>query len=112
MPPPEGPQWEFFHKGPLKNKSQHEAYCLGYTDDDTSALGNSGATGRKAKAPPKLFPRSLNILFGGVLKKPVGKPRREQFTREVLLMELLAAEESDEELDDGALSGSGDEFEE
>ncbi|KAJ7028223.1 ribonuclease H-like domain-containing protein [Mycena alexandri] len=82
------------------------------TDDDTSALGNSGATGRKAKAPPKLFPRSLNILFGGVLKKPVGKPRREQFTREVLLMELLAAEESDEELDDGALSGSGDEFEE
>ncbi|KAJ7017116.1 hypothetical protein C8F04DRAFT_1338304 [Mycena alexandri] len=29
MPPPEGPQWEFFHKGPLKNKSQHEAYCLG-----------------------------------------------------------------------------------
>jgi hypothetical protein len=29
----------------------------------------------------------------------------------VLLMELLAAEESDEELDDGALSGSGDEYE-
>ncbi|KAJ7731279.1 hypothetical protein B0H16DRAFT_1329398, partial [Mycena metata] len=54
---------------------------------------------------------SLKILFGCVVKKPVGRPRREQFTREVLIMELLAAEESDEEPDDGALSGSGGEFE-
>ncbi|KAJ6584253.1 hypothetical protein B0H10DRAFT_2234545 [Mycena sp. CBHHK59/15] len=43
---------------------------------------------------PKIFPRSLDLLFGGV----------------VLMMELLAAEESDEEPDDGALPGSEDEY--
>ncbi|KAJ7237891.1 ribonuclease H-like domain-containing protein [Mycena haematopus] len=61
--------------------------------------------------PRKFFPRSLDLLFGGEVTKPVGKPRREQFTEEVLMMELLAAEESDEEPDDGELSGSGDDFE-
>ncbi|KAJ7756118.1 hypothetical protein B0H14DRAFT_3599712 [Mycena olivaceomarginata] len=45
------------------------------------------------------------------LPKPVEKPRAKQFTREVLMMELLATEESDEDPDDGALSGSGDEYE-
>ncbi|KAJ7194288.1 ribonuclease H-like domain-containing protein [Mycena pura] len=46
-----------------------------------------------------------------VVANPVGKPRQKQFTREALMMELLAAAESDEELDDGALSGSGDDYE-
>ncbi|KAJ7755574.1 hypothetical protein B0H16DRAFT_1722293 [Mycena metata] len=78
------------------------------TGDDTAS---PAAAATKAKAPPKLFPRSLKLLFGGVVKKPVGRPRRGQFTWEVLMMELLAAEESDEDPDDGALSGSGDEFE-
>ena len=32
------------------------------------------------------------------------------FTRETLLMELLAAEHSDEELDYGELEGSGDDY--
>ncbi|KAJ7789750.1 hypothetical protein B0H14DRAFT_3572647 [Mycena olivaceomarginata] len=36
--------------------------------------------------------------------------RAAQFTLEVLLMELLAAEESDEEPDDGAMSGSEDKY--
>ncbi|KAJ6450086.1 hypothetical protein C8R45DRAFT_947023 [Mycena sanguinolenta] len=59
------------------------------------------------------FPRSLALLFGsGDVKKPVEKPRREQFTREALLMELLVVEESDEVPDDRTLSGSGDEYEE
>ncbi|KAJ7353252.1 hypothetical protein DFH08DRAFT_856332, partial [Mycena albidolilacea] len=49
-----------------------------------------------------LFPRSLALLFGGDVRRPVERPRAAQFTREVLLMELLAAEESDEEPDDGA----------
>ncbi|KAJ6596262.1 hypothetical protein DFH09DRAFT_1072310 [Mycena vulgaris] len=57
------------------------------------------------------FPRSLALLFGGNVKSLVGKPCATQFTEEVLMMELLATEESDEELDDGALSGSGDDFE-
>jgi hypothetical protein len=33
-----------------------------------------------------------------------------QFTREVLLMELLAVEESNEEPDEGTMSGSEDEY--
>ncbi|KAJ7808917.1 hypothetical protein B0H13DRAFT_1928237 [Mycena leptocephala] len=57
-----------------------------------------------------LFPRSLALLFGGVVARAVEKPRRAQFTREVLLMELLATEETDEEPDDGALPGSEDEY--
>jgi hypothetical protein len=36
--------------------------------------------------------------------------RAAQFTREVLLMELLAAEQSDEEPDDSAMSGSEDKY--
>ncbi|KAJ7200392.1 hypothetical protein GGX14DRAFT_372285, partial [Mycena pura] len=54
---------------------------------------------------------SLALLFGGKVANPVGKPRQKQFTREALMMELLAAEDSDEEPDDGALSGSGDDYE-
>ncbi|KAJ7339927.1 ribonuclease H-like domain-containing protein [Mycena albidolilacea] len=57
-----------------------------------------------------LFPRSLALLFGGDVRRPVERPRAAQFTREVLLMELLAAEESDEEPDDGAMSGSEEEY--
>ncbi|KAJ7938785.1 hypothetical protein B0H13DRAFT_1587428 [Mycena leptocephala] len=52
---------------------------------------------------------TLALLFGGVVARAVEKPRRAQFTREVLLMELLATEETDEP-DDGALSGSEDEY--
>ena len=37
--------------------------------------------------------------------------RRPAFTEETLFMELLNAAHSDEELDDGELEGSGDEFE-
>ncbi|KAJ7695822.1 hypothetical protein B0H14DRAFT_2234990, partial [Mycena olivaceomarginata] len=54
---------------------------------------------------------SLALLFGGVVARVVERPQRTQFTEERLYMELLAAEESDEDPDDGALSGSGDEYE-
>jgi hypothetical protein len=57
-----------------------------------------------------LFPQSLALLFGGDVWCPVKRPCAAQFTREVLLMELLAAEASDEELDDGAMLGSEDEY--
>ncbi|KAJ7429693.1 hypothetical protein B0H11DRAFT_1655364, partial [Mycena galericulata] len=69
------------------------------------------SAGSSKTKPAKFFPRSLALLFGGDVNKPVEKPRATQFTREILMMELLAAEESDEDPDDGALSGSGDEFE-
>ncbi|KAJ6564026.1 hypothetical protein B0H19DRAFT_1285188 [Mycena capillaripes] len=60
--------------------------------------------GKKTRKSKNFFPRSLALLFGGKISNPVGKPRQKQFTREALMMELLAAEESDEEPDDGALS--------
>ena len=58
----------------------------------------------------KWLPKLLASLFGGSTKRPVKHPARKQFTREALLMELLAAEEADEPLDDGALEGSGDDY--
>ncbi|KAJ7817108.1 hypothetical protein B0H14DRAFT_3742605 [Mycena olivaceomarginata] len=75
-------------------------------DEEDDAAPTSGRS-----QAANFFPRSLTLLFGGDLKKPVEKPRAKQFTREVLMMELLATEESDEDPDDGALSGSGDEYE-
>ncbi|KAJ7939528.1 hypothetical protein B0H13DRAFT_2300805 [Mycena leptocephala] len=76
--------------------------------------GNQAAVaemGAGCSRPAKIFPSSLALLFGGDINKPVEKPQPKQFTREALMMEVLAAEESDEAPDDGALSSSGDEFE-
>ncbi|KAF8126431.1 hypothetical protein K438DRAFT_1647347, partial [Mycena galopus ATCC 62051] len=53
---------------------------------------------------------SLALLFGGVVECAVERPKRTQFMEERLYIEVLAAEESDEDPDDGALSGSGDEY--
>ncbi|KAJ7798073.1 hypothetical protein B0H14DRAFT_3546293 [Mycena olivaceomarginata] len=49
-------------------------------------------------------------LFGGGIANPPRRAPRKAFTREELLMELLAAEHSEEEPDDGELEGSGDDF--
>ncbi|KAK0236469.1 hypothetical protein EDD85DRAFT_791772 [Armillaria nabsnona] len=57
------------------------------------------------------LPAKLSTLFGGTAPHPIEHPHRRQFDREELLMELLAAEYSDESPDDGALEGSGDDFE-
>ncbi|KAJ3738988.1 ribonuclease H-like domain-containing protein [Lentinula raphanica] len=71
------------------------------------------------------LPRSLALLFGGSARlsggqmegsehsNNGGRPRRARrgaFSEEQLLMELLAQEEEEEILDDGALEGSGDEY--
>jgi hypothetical protein len=80
-------------------------------DEEAGIAAEEPAPAAGRSRPAKFFPRSLPLLFGGELTKPVAKPRREQFTEEVLMMELLAAEEDDEEPDDGELSGSGDDFE-
>lgn len=55
------------------------------------------------------LPCSLSTLFTGESKRPVVQ-HRQPFDREALLMELLAAEHDDEEPDDGALEGSGDDY--
>ncbi len=59
------------------------------------------------------LPLSLAVLFDGdTVARPIQRPQRgKRFDREVLMMELLAAEYSGEEPDDGALEGSGDDYE-
>ena len=66
----------------------------------------------------KWLPRSLDLLFGGRkvtdIDEQLRKARRRQaYTQEARLMELLADEEADEERmpDDGELEGSGDDYE-
>ena len=65
----------------------------------------------------KWLPRSLELLFAGRKESEVDEQlrktrRRQAYTEETRLMELLADEEADEEgiPDDGELEGSGDDF--
>jgi hypothetical protein len=62
--------------------------------------------------------RLLELLFAGRKKSDIGEQlrktrRRQAYSKEAQLMELLADEEADEERtpDDGELEGSGDDFE-
>ncbi|KAJ7470022.1 hypothetical protein B0H11DRAFT_2238167 [Mycena galericulata] len=56
------------------------------------------------------LPIQLDKLFGGDLKEPIAQPSRTAVSEEGLYMELLAAENSGEEPDDGELEGSGDDY--
>ncbi|KAJ7018009.1 ribonuclease H-like domain-containing protein [Mycena alexandri] len=82
--------------GGWRAEEQEEELLANVTDEEESGV-DSGPEPKAQKPPRK--PKSF---FSAL-------PRT--FTREALLMQLLAAEESDESPDDGALSGSGDEFE-
>ncbi|KAF8888469.1 ribonuclease H-like domain-containing protein [Gymnopilus junonius] len=84
------------------------------SDDDDDKLGNT-MYGRQQS---KWLPRSLELLFGGRKETDIDEQlrrglRRQAYSEEARLMELLANEEEDEEriLDDGELEGSGDDFE-
>jgi hypothetical protein len=86
------------------------------SDDDNSdgELGNA-IYGRQRS---KWLPRSLELLFGGRKETDIDEQlrrglRRQAYSEEARLMELLANEEADEERipDDGELEGSGDDFE-
>ncbi|KAJ7846627.1 hypothetical protein B0H14DRAFT_3678382 [Mycena olivaceomarginata] len=76
-------------------------------DEDGEELQRLATT--MGPSTTKFLPRTLAKLFGGQIKCPF-KAAPRPFTRETLLMELLAAEHSDEELDDGELEGSGDDY--
>ncbi|KAK0216691.1 hypothetical protein EDD85DRAFT_781969, partial [Armillaria nabsnona] len=56
---------------------------------------------------------SLAVLFDGdTAARPIRRPQRgKRSDREGLMTELLAAEYSGKEPDDGALEGSGDDYE-
>ncbi|KAJ7302010.1 hypothetical protein DFH08DRAFT_644087, partial [Mycena albidolilacea] len=58
----------------------------------------------------KWLPCTLERLFRGEIANPPYRVPRKAFTRGELLIELLAAEHSKEEPDDGELEGSGDDF--
>jgi hypothetical protein len=81
-------------------------------NDDEELL--SAAYGRQRS---KWLPRSLELLFAGRKESDVDEQlrrtrRRQAYTEEARLMELLADEEADEARipDDGELEGSGDDF--
>jgi hypothetical protein len=81
-------------------------------DSDDNDLGE--ITHRRRS---KWLPRSLELLFGGRKETNVDEQRRranrrQVYTEEARLMELLVDEEQDEERipDDGELEGSGDDF--
>ncbi|KAJ6604060.1 hypothetical protein B0H10DRAFT_2314225 [Mycena sp. CBHHK59/15] len=60
---------------------------------------------------PGWLPCPLSRLFAGKIPQPPGgRAPRKAFTQQQLLMELLAAEHSEEEPDDGELEGSGDDY--
>ena len=79
--------------------------------NDSSGDKQPAAAGG-ARWPKKWLPCSLALLFGDAPAAPQlaeRRPRR-QFDEEARLMELLAAEHSDEPPDDGELEGSGDDY--
>ncbi|KAJ7114403.1 hypothetical protein C8R44DRAFT_795574 [Mycena epipterygia] len=120
-----GRVWDFFHEEDMQNLSHHRAYCLGcvethrqfaastlrpasFTDDNPLEFPEPLAPGRSVR----WLPCPLSRLFGGTIAKPPQSHSRRAFTEEERLMELLGAEHSDEELDDGELEGSGDDYDE
>ncbi|KAJ7890439.1 hypothetical protein B0H13DRAFT_1454076, partial [Mycena leptocephala] len=78
-------------------------------DEDGEELQRLATT--IAPSTAKFLPCMLvtRKLFGGQIKRSL-EVALHPFTRETLLMELLAAEHSDEELDDRELEGSGDDY--
>jgi hypothetical protein len=83
-------------------------------DSDDDELRNAVYGHRQSK----WLPRSLELLFGGRKESNIDEQlrqglRKQAYSEEARLMELLANEEADEERipDDGELEGSGDDFE-
>ncbi|KAJ7325950.1 ribonuclease H-like domain-containing protein [Mycena albidolilacea] len=77
------------------------------SDSDTNDTPQTAAGGRRRAA---WLPIQLDKLFGGDLKEPMPRPSRAAVSEEGLYMELLVAEHSGEEPDDGELEGSGDDY--
>jgi hypothetical protein len=94
-----------------EKRSEKEGEGGGQPDDDDLANITYG------RQRSKWLPRSLELLFGKQKVTSIDEQvrrahRRQAFTEEARLMELLVDEELDEERipDDGELEGSGDDF--
>ncbi len=102
------------HEGWRKEKAKWIWEEQEKSDESDEELANV-TYGRQCS---KWLPCSLDLLFAGQkeidIDKQIWRNRRKQaYTEEARLMELLADEEADEERvpDDGELEGSGDDFE-
>ncbi|KAJ7823920.1 hypothetical protein B0H13DRAFT_2241397 [Mycena leptocephala] len=97
-----------------------ELECMtGELDDTTNNPGsrpsNPACTVLQPPAPERRtrwLPCPPSQLFGSKIPQPPERVPCKAFSWEKLLMQLLAAEPSDEEPDDGELEGSGDDYEE
>ncbi|KAF7333164.1 DUF659 domain-containing protein [Mycena venus] len=100
----------------VKSKAGWQKVFLKWVLDAREAEGKSDCEEEDAAEPTRVsenwLPLPLSKLFGEDAPRPVDHRtrRRGTFDRETLLMELLAAEHSSEEPDDGELSGSGDNY--
>ncbi|KAF8903073.1 hypothetical protein CPB84DRAFT_1845912 [Gymnopilus junonius] len=97
----------------VQKQGEHTANGTDSDSDDEEL-----STAMYGRGRSKWLPRSLDLLFGGRKELSVDEQarwlrRRNAYTEEVRLMELLADEEADEDPvpDDGELEGSGDDFE-
>ncbi|KAF8188283.1 ribonuclease H-like domain-containing protein [Mycena galopus ATCC 62051] len=96
------------------NKWISDTRAAEFEDEDTDGEEEPNLALNPARAPPKIknwTKTTLAVLFGGVVKKPVVKLTKVDINREAELMEALAEAEEDARLDDGAMAGSGDEYE-
>jgi hypothetical protein len=92
---------------------EEQAKSDGVDSDDEEQLRNITYGRRRSK----WLPRTLELLFAGRKESDIGEQlrhtrRRQAYTEEAQLMELLADEEADEDRmpDDGELDSSGDDF--
>jgi hypothetical protein len=98
----------------VKSKEGWRKVFLKWVMDARDADGDSDDEDEHARAPASgnWLPLPLSKLFGEDAPRPTDhRTRRPKFNQEQLLMELLAAEHSSEEPDDGELTGSGDDYE-
>ncbi|KAF8914772.1 hypothetical protein CPB85DRAFT_1433512 [Mucidula mucida] len=78
------------------------------SSDEEGVPGTSAAASRGPSKSRKFLPATLRKLFGG---DGTRTHQRAALDEELRLMELLQAEYAEEAPDDGALEGSGDDFE-
>jgi hypothetical protein len=98
----------------VKSKEIWRKVLLKWVLDAWEADGHSEdeEADEPVRACENWLPLPLSKLFGEDAPRPADhRTCRTTFDRKQLLMELLAAEHSSKELDDGELSGSGDDYE-
>ncbi|KAJ7614224.1 hypothetical protein DFH06DRAFT_1344184 [Mycena polygramma] len=119
MAPPLADRWGPFHRSDdCPNGSHHRATHWRCIDTfrpanapiNLDVLGNLSLMKNEAWFEKGASPLSRAVHGLMELKNPIPRPPRAAVSEEGLYMELLAAEHSGEEPDDGELEGSGDDY--